>query len=119
MVQSGEVDMGAGPFKYAVIAASSSGDNELVAAVTGKKIRVLAYCIVGNDAAVTARFESGAGGTALSGQMKLGTALATNFGFAAGFNPAGWFETAEGQNLNLELSAAQSVAGHLTYVEVD
>jgi hypothetical protein len=34
------------------------------------------------------------------------------------YNPAGWFETADNAALNLELSAAVSVDGCLTYVEV-
>jgi len=55
--------------KYAVIDAAS-GDTSLVAAVTGKKIRVISFMLVGGGAA-TARFESGAGGTALTGQMLL------------------------------------------------
>lgn len=98
--------------KYAVIDHATSGDNTLVAAVTGKKIRVLSYTLVA-AAAVTVRFESGASGTALTGQMS----LAANGGVSCAFNPGGWFETAAGQLLNLELSAAQSVDGHLSYIE--
>ena len=55
--------------KRAKIDAASSGDNTLVAAVTGKKIRVLAAFFTMTGTAVTIRFESGAGGTALTGQM--------------------------------------------------
>lgn len=99
--------------KYAVIDHASSGDNTLVAAVTGKKIRVLAYTLIASGA-VTVRFESGASGTALSGQMS----LASNGGVSAGYLPDGHFETAAGALLNLELGGAVSVDGHLTYVEV-
>ena len=98
--------------KYAIIDAATSGNNTLIAAVAAKNIRVLAYVLVASDA-VTARFEDGAGGTALSGQMQLGA----NGGVSAGFNPAGWFETSDNTLLNLELSDATSVDGHLTYVE--
>lgn len=101
--------------QYAAVAASSSGDNTLVAAVAGKKIRVLAFTLYAGGA-VTVRFESGAGGTALSGQMAL--AAAGQF-VSGGFVPVGWFETAAGALLNLELSGAVSVAGMLTYVLVD
>ncbi len=99
--------------KFAVIDAASSGDNTIVAAVTGAKIRVLAAFLV-SAGSVTARFESGTGGTAMTGQMT----LATNSGFVLPYNPVGWCETASGQLLNLELSGAVSADGCLTYVEV-
>jgi hypothetical protein len=99
--------------KFAIIDAATSGDNTLVAAVNPKKIRVLA-CFMVAAGAVNARFESGAGGTALSGQMN----LTTNSGFVLPFNPCGWFETASNTLLNLELSGAVSVDGSLVYVEV-
>lgn len=99
--------------KFAVIDVASSGDNTLVAAVSSKKIRVLSLFLVAAGA-VNARFESGAGGTALTGQMN----LTTNSGFVLPFNPVGWFETAATTLLNLELSGAVSVDGALTYVEV-
>ena len=99
--------------QYAAIAAAGAGDNTIVAAVTGRRI-----CVVAGfwnvAAAVTVRFESGAGGTALTGQME----HAANGGFVLPFNEAGWFETVAGQLLNMELSGAVSVAGALTYVEV-
>lgn len=100
---------------YAVIDDALSGDNEIVAAVAGKKIRVLGFFLVAAGA-VTARFESGAGGTALTGQMTL--AAGDPF-VATGYNPLGWFETAAAAALNLELSGAVSVDGGLTYVLVD
>lgn len=99
--------------KYAVIDVATSGDNTLVASVSSKHIRVLSYVIVAS-AAVTVRFEGGAGGTALTGQMQ----LSANSGVAAPFNPYGWFETAVTTLLNLELSGAVSVDGHLSYIEV-
>lgn len=99
--------------KFAIIDAATSGNNTLIAAVTSKKIRVLAVYMVA-AAAVYARFESGADGTALSGQMN----LAANGGFVLPFNPVGWFETASNTLLNLELSAANSVDGSIVYVEV-
>ena len=44
--------------------------------------------------------------------------LVANTGFVLPYNPAGWFETASNTLLNLELSAAVSVDGALTYMEV-
>jgi len=100
--------------KYGVINVSSSGDNTLQAAAgAGIKIRVLAVMLVATDA-VNVRFESGAGGTALTGVMP----LIASSGFTLPYNPDGWFETGDNALLNLELSAAESVDGCFTYVEV-
>jgi hypothetical protein len=99
--------------KFAVIDAATSGNNTLVAAVSSKKIRVLSAYLV-SAGTVTVRFESGADGTALTGQSN----LVANTGFVLPFNPVGWFETGSNTLLNLELSAAVSVDGALTYIEV-
>jgi len=102
-------------YKFAIIDAASSGDNTIQAAAgAGVKIRVLAAFLV-SAGTVNARFESGASGTALTGQMN----LVVNSGFTLPFNPAGWFETAANTLLNLELSAAVSVDGCITYIEVE
>lgn len=100
--------------KYAVIDHASSGNNTLVAAVTGKKIRVLALSMV-SAGTVTARLESAADGTAMSGQMT----MAVNTTVTWPFNPAGWCETVVSELLNLELSTGVSVDGTLVYVEVE
>ena len=100
--------------KFAAIDATGSGDNTIVAAVTGKKIRVLALHVTMTGTLVTIRFESAAGGTALTGQMQ---PLAGN-SITLPFNPVGWFETVAGELLNMELGGAQSVDGCLVYVEV-
>lgn len=99
--------------KFAIIDAASSGDNTLVAGVSSKKIRVLSLYLVAAGA-VNVRFESGASGTALSGQMN----LTTNSGIVLPYNPLGHFETAAAALLNMELSGAVSVDGGLTYIEV-
>jgi hypothetical protein len=99
--------------KFAAIAVSASGNNTLVAAVTSKKIRVLAYNFIANGS-VNAKFQSGASGTDLTG-LKYCVA---NGGLVAPFNPLGWFETAAGVLLNLNLSGAVPVGGELVYVEI-
>lgn len=99
--------------KRKVIDHATSGDNELVAAVANKKIRVYNIVLL-STGTVTARFESAAGGTALTGQLS----LTAQVGFAPGHDPCGHFETAAGQALNLELSDAVSVDGWLIYAEV-
>lgn len=101
------------PLKYAIIDNATSGDNTLVAAVTGKKIRVISGVLV-SSGTVNVRFESGAGGTALSGVIN----LVANTGFIIPYNPDGNFETAASTLLNLELSGAVSVDGWITYKEI-
>jgi len=95
---------------FAAISGASSGDNTIVAANATKKIRVFALAIVAAGA-VNVRFESAAGGTALTGVMS----FAANGGYVLPYNEAGWFETAVNELLNMELGGAVQVSGHLTY----
>jgi hypothetical protein len=99
--------------KFAAISASSSGNNTLVAAVTSKKIRVLAMWLSSNGT-VNVKLQDGAGGTDKSGLAY----LVANTGFVLPFNPTGWCETTANTLLNLNLSGAVAVGGQLTYVEV-
>jgi len=94
--------------KDLAIAASSSGQNALIAAVPGYRIVVLAYTIVAAGA-VTAQFESAT--TDLTGAMS----LAENGGASTPFNPYGHFATGVNEALNLTLGGAVAVAGHLNY----
>lgn len=98
--------------KFAVITASSSGLNEIVAAVAGKQIRVLAYNYI-SSGTVNAAWRTGA--TTVIGGLGYWVA---NTGKVAPFCPVGWFETAVGEALNLNLSGAVAVGGEVTYVEV-
>jgi hypothetical protein len=101
----------------AVISASASGDNTVVAAVPGYAIRVVGYVLT-FSAAVNARWMSdvGGGAVALSGLLYgVGTGpppvAAPEMAFAA----RGWFQTAPGKALNLNLSGAVAVGGHVLY----
>jgi hypothetical protein len=96
--------------KHAVIDAAS-GDNAIVAAVAGTRFRVLGYALV-VTAATDVRFEDGAGGTALTGQMP----LAANGGLVCPPTHLGYFETAT-DNTALSLECTQDVDGHITYQE--
>lgn len=98
--------------KHSAIDAASSGDNEIIAAKAGTRYRVLS-CFLIASGTVTTRFESGPGGTALTGQMN----LTTNSGFTLPHNIGGWFKTAHGESLNLELGGAVSVDGCISYIE--
>lgn len=103
--------------RRAAIDASSSGDNTLVAAVAGKRIKVLAVLLVAAEA-VDATVYTGpqATGTALTGTIS----LADNEGFVlpAPVDPAQhWLATASGEALTLYLSAAKQVSGCVVYYE--
>ena len=96
---------------FAAINAASSGNNEIVAAVSGKKIKVVSYLIVAAGT-VTATWKSAS--TALSGAIP----LVANSGAAAapdGEYGGHWLETARGEALNLVLSGAIAVTGHISY----
>jgi hypothetical protein len=98
---------------FAAIDVAASGDNTLVAADATRKVKVLSYVLVA-DAAVTARWKSGAAGN-LSGAMS----LAANGGAVAPAIAPGqghWLETAVNQALVLNLGGAVGVRGHLSYV---
>lgn len=99
--------------KRAAIAITATVDTTIVAAVTGKKIRVLS--LYGHaSAGSTVRLESGTGGTALTGAMP----LAANGQLNLPYNPHGHCETAAGALLNLELSTG-NFHGVITYCEVN
>jgi hypothetical protein len=98
--------------KFAKINASGLGTNNVLAAVTGKKIRVLRWDLT-SSGAVNAKFQSNAA-TDISGLYYFGA----NGGISAGFSPVGHFQTNAGETLDLNLSAAVAVGGTLTYVEV-
>lgn len=99
--------------KHAIIAAAATGANSIVAAVSGKRIKVLAYNFTSNGA-VNAKFQSGS--TDLTGLTYM---PAAGQGKVANFNPAGWFDpTAVNTALNLNLSTNIAVGGELTYIEI-
>lgn len=101
-------DMAHHEVKYASI--SGSGTIAAVAAVTGKKINVIAY-VLGGSATATAIFKSGT--TALSGAIP----VAATFAVSASWNPDGWMQTAAGEALNITISTGNGV-GHLSYIEL-
>lgn len=97
--------------KFAVISASSSGDNAVVASVVGKKIRVLRWSASANGT-VSIKWRSAT--TDVTGLSYL-----IQYASAGGaYCPVGIFETASGEALNLNLSGAVAVGGVLTYLEI-
>jgi hypothetical protein len=93
----------------ALIAAGSSGFTTLVAAVTGRAIKVHSYNFSAGGT-VSYRFFSGTV-TGLTGTF-LGAA---NGYYASGHSPGGHFETAAGAALTGSLSANQNIQGCLVY----
>ena len=100
--------------KFAVIDAAASGDNQIVAAVTGKKIRVLQYTLVCAAATDIKWYSASSSGTALSGLMS----IVANSGISTAFSPVGLFETVSGEALILNLSAANQTSGTIVYCEI-
>lgn len=98
----------------APITASASGDNTIVAAVTGKKIRVKGYAIT-NGAATANSVKWRSGTTDISGLYFSAAALGPII--VHDLAPSGdfYFETVAGQALNLNLSAATAVGGAVQY----
>ncbi|NOY41184.1 MAG: hypothetical protein GXP26_05025 [Planctomycetes bacterium] len=99
-----------GAIRFAKIDASTSGDNTLVAAVSGKQLRLLGLVLVASGA-VSVQLKSGS--TEISGPM----ALATN-GILEGHAGWGLMETVAGEALVLNLSGAVAVGGWLTFQEL-
>lgn len=99
--------------QFAVVNTATSGNNTIVAAQgAGVKIRVVGFMLVAAGA-VTANFQSGAGGTTLTGAMSLITGVSVPYGPG----PWGLFETAANAILNLNLSGAIQVSGFVVWVQ--
>ncbi len=102
--------------KFAAIALTNSGDNTVVSAVAGKKIRVLREKFIA-DRMMTARYYShgsASGGAAISGPL----ICATYGGLVDPLCQLGIRETVASQHLVLNLSASAVVGGDITYIEV-
>ena len=105
--------------RVAVNASSNAAaGNTLIAAVAGKRIAVLAACLIAaGDVVATFYSDPANTGTALSG----GLALSANGGFVinAPTDPGmAWLMTEPGEALTLHLASAVSVGGWLVYFEV-
>jgi hypothetical protein len=66
-----------------------------------------------SNGTVNAKFQSSTGGD-ITGLLY----LVANTGASSGYSPTGHFETVSGEALELNLSGAIAVGGHLSYVEV-
>jgi len=99
------------PLLFTPLSATSSGDSTVVSAVLGYTINVCSYVFVAaGDVSVKWRSNT----TDLSGAMP----LIANGGISAPVSSPGLgplFKTAAGQALNINLSSAVLVAGHIGY----
>lgn len=95
-------------YQFASIVASASGATQIVAAVPNKRIRVI-NLEVSALAAVNIKWQSAAND--LTGLFY----VAGNGGEVLPTSEVGWFQTNPGEALNINLSAAVAVGGHLVY----
>jgi hypothetical protein len=96
---------------YAPIEISATGT--LVFGVAGKSIVVLSAWMVASNQ-VNAKFQTSTGPVDLTGPAD----CAQYGGFVLNFNASGWFATAVGDSLILNLSSGIAVGGSLSYVLV-
>lgn len=97
--------------KFVRVNASSDGDNEVVAAVAEKRIRVIAYSLTA-DAAGTFKFQDTASSPVVFGEFDVAQNAIVVY---AGGNDAPAFETSKGVGLEINAASSQDVTGHLTY----
>jgi len=95
---------------YAPINATNSGNTQVVGAVSGKRIRVIAFAVVAS-ATVNIKFQSGT--SDITGSMR----IVEGGGIAHAYD-GGLFQTAVGQALNINLSTNATVGGYVVYREV-
>lgn len=98
--------------------AVSQTDSSLVAAVTAKKIRVLAVVIVAGATASTGVTFNSKGAGAGTAKSALFCAPA-NSGPTLGLNTEGWFETNAGEALTVTTGTGSTVGIQVVYQIVD
>jgi hypothetical protein len=99
--------------QFATIVASASGVTTIINAVPGKRIRVVAMLITAS-AAVNVKWQSHVLPTDLTGLAY----YAANGGDVLTPNPWGWFQSLVGEALDINLSGAVAVGGHMNYILV-
>lgn len=97
---------------YDAIAASAT-DSALVAAVSGKKIRVIAFIINEGASATTVTFNSkpAGAGTAVFAPLT----YAANGGTTTAEVSSGWFETVKGEGLSVTTGAGSTTSVGVVY----
>ena len=101
------------PVKYAVISATSDGDNQIVTAVTNRRIRGVSAQFAVNVQGTAQWQDDGANN--LSGVES----FAQYGGYSASADPnIGLFQSAAGQGIDLNMSAGVDGLGNMAYLEV-
>jgi hypothetical protein len=100
-----------GGILYTPIEVSASGT--LVFGVTGKKIVVLSAWVVAS-ANTNVKWQTSTGAVDISGPAY----CVANGGVVLGFNAGGWFQTAVGDSLLINLSVGVPIGGSLSYILV-
>ena len=108
--------------KFARLSTASTGNQAIVAAVSGKKIRVLSMNVMATASTNAIWVNDGTAdlhGTT-SYKIPLDVTGATGAGgFVLPFNQLGWFETAANNRpININLGSANGITAIVTYVEV-
>lgn len=102
--------------KYAKVDAAADGDNTIIAAVTGKKIRVLGYAPTGaSTAGGTITLQDTAVTPVVHAKLSLG---ATGGVAYSGGLDAPAFETAAGEGVEVNNPTGADTFGHMVYVEI-
>lgn len=99
--------------KFARVTSAAGGDVTAIAAVTGKKLRLLGLVLSAPGGANSVRIES-----STTSRLIEQIDLADNETVVLPFTPIGWGETVAGELMNLEISAATLVTAAIVYVEV-
>lgn len=95
------------------VAVSTASDTTLVAAASGKHVTVLGYTFTAGGTQ-TVRWQ-GTNATAHSGVMDFGA----NGSLSVNCHPGMCFRTDDGAGLNIDVSQAVNVMGHVTYAVCD
>ena len=103
---------------FANVAASSTDGSLNIAAVSGKRVAVLAVAFVAGATATNATFNSKPSGSAGSAISML-FANGANGGAVLGFNLHGWFVTKAGEGLTLTTGSGSTTGVQVVYAYVD
>lgn len=106
--------LGQAPGRAFANVAASQTDAAVVAAVAGKKIRVVAVAFVCGATATNATFNSKPSGAGSAISMLF--ANAQNGGAVLPPNEYGWFETSAGEGLSLTTGTGSTTGVQVTYV---
>jgi hypothetical protein len=96
--------------EHAAIVASASGATLIAAGEVGYRHVVLAYNFT-SAGVVNAKWQSDSDDVTGLTYMD-----AAGKGKVCPYNPKGWFKTAEGEDLNINLSASVAIGGEVVYV---